>query len=1098
MTSPSVLPSDAREHWRQLLRCGIDDAGVPADRIRPERLGNERAEQPIRVTGDVFDRLDRVSGGGRFLQYTILNAALKVSLRRHSAATRIAVGSPLRRGTGETQARTLPTIDSVRGSEPFHALLERVRETLLAAYANQNVDPQALLAELDWKTSVSRHPFFDLVLRLDAIHGPIGSGEHDMEIDLHHADGGLAGTLRYRAAMWDRGSMQAFWARFETTLGQLLHAPHRPVGAAEGLPAEQRAALLRAAKGPDCDRSLTTLHELVLARAEQTPNAVAIQSMVDGQVIPGHTYRGLVEAARHLAGALAGGGAAPGAVVAVALGRGPELIPSLLAVLMTGAAYLPLDPEGPAQRRRLMLQRANVRIAIANSTSRAAIEADVATVVSPADGGPPFVAVDVSADSPAYVIFTSGSTGEPKGVLVPHRGVANYVCWACDTYDYRPQRAVPLHGAIDTDLCVTALWAPLVAGAPVLLLEEGLGTDPLAEALRLKGGLGVVKLTPMHLTALSYGMSDNTHEPPNCLVVGGEVFRTSLASMWLRHDVPQAIYNEYGPTETTVGSTVHRVDALLEHETVPIGRPIDNTRAYIVTHDGQLAPRGVVGELQIGGWGVANGYVGRPDLTADRFVPDPFASEPGARLYRTGDLARDAGDGILHFLGRDDDQVKIRGHRVEPGEIAVVLEELDGIAEAVVLPRPTRGGVELVAYLVTAGQAQPMSVLRRALRQRLPDAMVPSRFIAVDSIPRHASGKVDRTALPSPEPVEFPPTDGQSPTTDVGGILTAIWSRVLEVPDVGLNDNFFELGGDSVLSVHVIAEARHAGLKLPLNDLFQFPTIAQLLPRVTLVEVAALARTPTDVTLPLLPIQRWWLRQGPREPFHFNQSLLLGVASDIDPGRLTQALQRVVDCHEALRTRYVKTSDGYVQTLPATTPHVVLGQLDVRALPPEARPQVLEDEATRWQRSISLDRGELVRAWLVTDGSDRARLLIVIHHLASDMASWTVFLSDLAHTWDTPDDALPPPALTPWAWAAMLQDAVAGGRFDDEIDDWTIGSDTRPAVPPSYAGEDPHGAVERSLAGGLSARLSAVPRAYPTTIEEILLAAAAATLAETH
>lgn len=1101
---PNVSAFEAREYWRGVLRPSLDDAALPTDRSRPPRLLLSRETLAVDLRGPTFARLLAVSGGGDFLLYAVLVAALGVCVRQHGGAPRVTVGSPMRRESDSEIARLLPIFAAIEPGKPFRELLVGVRQALLDAYACQQVDPLALLPELGRTHSENRHPFVDVVLRLDSLHGPIPRGQHDIEIDLRRTETGLEGELRFREALWDRATMVALFARYEANLAQLLADVEQPICRIDGLPAAEREALLRDARGPSVAAEAALLHELILARAQQDPDAPALvrrSSSGDGHGLETvRSYAQLLAAARGIAGALQAVGVVPGAIVGVVGRRDAALVEALLGVLMAGAAYLPLDGDGPPERLAAMLRQAKPTALLALESApllEATAEAVGAQVVRPADADASqhrAVGQDrIGAAHPAYLLFTSGSTGAPKGVLVGHHGVVNYLRWAVAQYRFDRERPTPWHGAIDTDLGITSLWGPLVAGGALLLVDDGHGVEALAELLHGGTALGVVKLTPTHLGALSYGSSTGTHDvPPSCLVIGGEALRASLAELWLRHDASSEVYNEYGPTETVVGSTVCRIgEASSESGLVPIGRPIANTRVHVLSEDLQLCPRGATGELFIGGAGVSHGYLGDPRLTAARFIPDPFADTPGQRLYRTGDLARDLGGGVLEFRGRCDEQLKIRGHRVELAEVEAALARLPGVREAVALARTIAQRTELVAYIVPAGRAGSLSAMRRELRQWLTEAMMPTHFVVIDAIPRQANGKLDRAALPKPQQPH-----GQSPRDDAGTdpvieALAEVWARVLGLPDVGPQDNFFDLGGDSILSVHVVAEARQVGLHVLLNDLFQFPTIAELAPRVRFERVEDERATPTDVELPLLPIQRWWLAQQPAEVNHFNQSLLLRLSDDVDLARVERALDKLVARHDALRVAFREHADGWTQRLSRERVQLELGVVDLAALSGPARRHALAHEATRWQASMNIGAGELVRAVVFTGVAERPLLLLCIHHLAADAATWSVLLGDLARAFDDPEASLSPPSLSPWAWAEALAARVEAGEFVEarRIAQQlaTLESARIPASGTPGAGM---GLLDRSYTSEASHRVIAdVSASYPIRLDELLLAA---------
>ncbi len=433
-----------------------------------------------------------------------------------------------------------------------------------------------------------------------------------------------------------------------------------------------------------------------------------------------------------------------------------------------------------------------------------------------------------TAEHLAYVIYTSGSTGRPKGVMVTQRGLVNYLSWCVAAYDVAAGQGALVHSSIAFDLTITGMFAPLLVGRPVRLLPDELGPEALHAALAEQHDLSLVKLTPAHLDLLREWIApERAAGRARAFIIGGEQLLAESLRFWQAHAPATILVNEYGPTETVVGCCVYVAPPEARAGAVPIGRPIANTRLYVLDRHMQPAPIGVPGELYIGGAGVARGYLGQPGLTAERFVPDAFGAEPGARLYRTGDLARYAADGNLEFLGRRDQQVKLRGFRIETGEIEAALLLHPAVRAAAVLLRDTPAGAQLVAYLAPA--EAPADELRAFLKQRLPEYMLPGAYVPLGALPLTPNGKLDREALPAPEPAARHDGAYVAPRNPAEERLAAVWAEVLGLERVSVHDNFFALGGHSLLAAQMIGRARRAlGANLTLRALFEAPTIAGL------------------------------------------------------------------------------------------------------------------------------------------------------------------------------------------------------------------------------------------------------------------------------
>jgi amino acid adenylation domain-containing protein len=565
------------------------------------------------------------------------------------------------------------------------------------------------------------------------------------------------------------------------------------------------------------------------AQVERTPEAVAVVCK-DEQL----TYRRLNDRANQLAHKLVSLGAGPNALVGICVERSPEMIVSLLAVLKSGAAYVPLDPSYPAERLAFMLEDAKVAVLLTQSGLLEKL---------PHYAGPKFcldtdrklfeteptlnLATELNSDNLAYVIYTSGSTGKPKGAMINHRGLANYLSWCTEAYAVADGCGAPVHSSISFDLTVTSVFAPLMAGRSVFLLSEGI--EALAEALLARKNYSLVKITPAHLRALAELIPANEIAGRvRALIIGGEALHFESLPFWRQHAPRTRLINEYGPTETVVGCCVYEVAASDPGSgPVPIGLPIANTNLHVLDEDMQTVSPGKAGELFIGGDGVGMGYLNQTELTQERFISSPFSENE--RLYRSGDIARRLPDGNLEYLGRDDDQVKIRGFRIELGEIESALKQHARVVDcAVVVCEDAPSEKQLAAFFVTEDDNLGAHDLTDYLRTSLPDYMVPTTFVSLDALPLTINGKIDRLALAALPIHTEEKSDFVEARTETEKTLANIWAEVLKVRAVSIDDNFFDLGGDSILGTLILARAARAGLRLSPMQLFTHQTIAGL------------------------------------------------------------------------------------------------------------------------------------------------------------------------------------------------------------------------------------------------------------------------------
>ena len=722
---------------------------------------------------------------------------------------------------------------------------------------------------------------------------PDNAAKFDLRLLAIGEESGLLLVFEYATDLFDRATVARLAGHFETMLDAIVADPEQPVSRLPLLSEQEKRRILF-----DWNQTREEyprekcLHELFQDQAARSPEAVAVE--FEGGSL---TYRELARNAGRLARYLQGLGVRPGVLVGLCVPRSLEMAVGLLGVLEAGGAYVPLDPTYPADRLTWMLADSGARVLLTVETLRDALpafsgrivrlDADRERIFSP-DAGPEIPeGPGATPEDLAYVMYTSGSTGRPKGVMIPHRGLVNYLSWCLRAYDVAEGSGAPVQSSLSFDLTVTGLYAPLLCGRRVRLLPEGF-TEELGRVLREEGGFSLVKMTPARLDLLTQQLQD--HDVSGCaraLVIGGEPLRAESLGLWRDRSPQTAVFNEYGPTETVVGCCVYRV----RHDdprtgSIPIGRPIANTRLYVLDPHGEPVPIGIAGELYIGGDGVATGYWNQPDRTAERFVPDPFGSA-GGRLYKTGDRARYRADGNLEFLGRADDQVKIRGFRVELGEVEAALRGHPSVrdAAAAVVEDAARDR-RLVGYVVPQdGPAWSAEAVRKHLLARLPEFMVPAALVPIPAIPLTKNGKVDRKALPAADFASRPVEEGYEPPQDALELhLVKIWESLLHTAPIGCDDDFFDLGGHSLLAVRLFAEIEKAtGRKLPLATLFRAPTVRQIadllrdgggpLRQASLVPIQARGSRPPFYCVHaagggVLPYRALSQRLGPDQPFY--------------------------------------------------------------------------------------------------------------------------------------------------------------------------------------------------------------------------------------
>ena len=839
------------EYWTERFRALPPVLDIPGDRPRPAVQSYRGGVHLHRLPAPLLEDMRQLSRREGATPFMVFLAAFQTLLYRYSGLDDIVVGvGNANRPRRELEAlvgffiNTLPMRADLSGNPTFRELLAQVRTTTLDSYAHQDLPFERLLESVNVERRLSHNPLFQTMVFYQnfpdpGLHLPgltlmpvptenahSGTARADLSIFASEHDDGLRMLLEYATDLFDVETMQGFARHLETLLTAAVADPDRRIDEIVILPEDERRRML--VEWNDTARALpeqATLHGLFEAQVARTPQAVAV---VQGDSVVRYTE--LDAQAEAVAARLRAHGVGPGAMVGLYLERTPRMLAALLGVLKSGAAYVPLDPGFPRERIACMLEDAAAPVVIADGAIAAQVPPGVHAMLHIEDaldgtGDGVDAIVSAGADDTAYVLFTSGSTGRPKGVRVPHRATVNFLASMARAPGLGPDDTLCAITTLSFDIALLELMLPLTVGARVALADRATASEGEALA-RL---LDRVDATVMQATPATWRMLLDAGwrgRPGMRMLCGGESLPRELADRLL--GCGSELWNVYGPTETTVWSTIDRVQP--GTGAVGIGRPIDNTEIYVVDARLQPVPAGVPGELLIGGFGVAQGYLDRPELTHEKFIADPFGVRTGGRLYRTGDLARWRRDGALDVIGRIDHQVKLRGFRIELGEIESVLLARDDVAEAVVVCREDRpGDKRLVAYVVpAAGAASDVAALRATARERLPEYMVPSAWVVLERMPLTPNGKVDRRALPAPEGNDVAEDTYVAPVSAEEIALAELWADVLGKPRVGLHDNFFDLGGHSLLANQLVSRMqKRFGGDIGLRMVFEAPTVAQ-------------------------------------------------------------------------------------------------------------------------------------------------------------------------------------------------------------------------------------------------------------------------------
>ncbi|MEK6426028.1 MAG: amino acid adenylation domain-containing protein, partial [Burkholderia gladioli] len=1116
---------DAGERARQLAywrdQLGHDDhvLSLPADRPRGALASYRAQALPIALPAGVGERVRRFAQRHNATPFMVLLAAFDAVLYRHSGQTDIRVGVPI---ANRERPEIAPLIGffvntqvlraGLDGQTPLGALLAQVRTHALDAQAHQDLPFDVLVDALQPERSLSHTPLFQVMfnhqkedaralagwpgLQVGTFMAEGGEAQFELKLDtVERGDGDWSATLTYAGDLFDRETIERFGRHYVAILTQLLDAPATRVGDVALLDERERGDLLALSRVDRAYAEQRPVHEVIRAQVEATPDAVAVEFGSEAL-----TYRELDARANRLAHRLMSLGVGAETRVGIAVERSVEMVVGLLAILKAGGAYVPLDPEYPQDRLAymiedsgvaLLLTQSHVRVALPVPSGLSALDLDTLDLSSESDEDPG-VAVDV--ENAAYVIYTSGSTGRPKGAVNRHVALTNRIVWMQEAYQLDATDTVLQKTPFSFDVSVWEFFWPLMVGAKLAVAKPGDHRDParLVELIRTHDVTTLHFVPPMLQAFVAH---DDAALCTNLkrIVCSGEALPAELANRALDLLPNLGVFNLYGPTEAAIDVT--HWTCVAGADNVPIGRPIANLQTYVLDDALNLAPRGVAGELYLGGIGLARGYLNRPGLTAERFVADPFGRN-GERLYRTGDLARWNAEGALEYLGRIDHQVKIRGFRIELGEIESQLTAQAEVREAVVTAQTGAGGARLIGYVTAAeGETIDVPTLRAKLGETLPDYMVPSVLMVLEAMPLNPNGKVDRKLLPKPEAESA--VAYAAPEGDAEQALAALWADVLGVAQVGRHDNFFELGGDSILSLQIVARAREAGWKVTPRQLFERQTVALL---AQAAQRAAPAATQADVEqgeVALLPIQRWFFDAPVANRHHWNQAVLLEGEQPLEAAALSTALATLVAHHGALRLRFAQAASGAWRQSYGTheSASAQAAMLWEREAADTAQAEALCEAA---QASLNLQDGPLLRAVLIRLPSGAWRLLLVVHHLAVDGVSWRILLDDLQSAYAQARDgrriALPSNGTSYRAWSARLADPAMQEAAAATLPYWQAVLDTPAAIP----ADRPLGAntagTQRIASVALTpeatrALLQEVPSAYRTQINDVLLTA---------
>ncbi|MGG4442605.1 tyrocidine non-ribosomal peptide synthetase TycB [Brevibacillus fortis] len=1094
---------------------------VPTDFPRPAVKSFEGDQIVLTTDRPLLEALHALAAETKTTLFMVLLAAYNVLLSKYTGQDDIVVGTPI---SGKTRAELEPIVgmfvntlairNKPTAEKTFKEFLMEVKQNALDAYDHQDYPLESLVEKLGIQRDPGRNPLFDtmFILQTDELYrktlgqltyqpyestSALAISKFDMSFHLTERETDLLLRLEYSTKLFRRDTVDRMSNHFMQILRNVTAEPEKQLQAIEMLTAEEKQLLLVEFNHTDREyKEDQTIQQLFEELAASTPDQTAIV-FEENQM----TYQELNERANQLATVLRERGVGPSQIVVMMVERSLEMVIATLAILKAGGAFLPVDPDYPEERIRYMIEDSQAKLVLTHShlihkVSSQADIIDLGDAHSYSSQADNLFCINKPSDL-AYIIYTSGTTGNPKGVMLEHKGAANLQALFKNQFGVTPQDRPGHFASISFDASVWDMFMALLTGATLYIISRDTINDfRKFEEYVHKNGITILTLPPTYAIYLEPDRMPSLR----ILITAGSSASTALVEQWKEK---VTYINGYGPTENTICATLWKA---LPHEpvgqTITIGKPVQNTKLYIVDEQMQLKTVGQMGELCISGVGLARGYWNRPELTAEKFVDNPFV--PGEKMYRTGDLAKWLPDGNIEYLGRIDHQVKVRGHRVELGEVESVLLRYETIIEAAAITHlDDHGQPYLCAYYVANGEASPAQ-LREFMGKELPNYMVPSFFVQLDKMPLTPNDKIDRKALPKPSHEENMGREYDAPQSELEQLLATVWAEVLGIKQVGLKDNFFELGGDSIKAIQVSTRLHASGWTLAMKELFQYPSIEQVVVHV-IPNNRESDQGVVEGAIILTPIQKWFFERNFTDRHHWNQAVMLFREDGFDPGLVQQAFYKIVEHHDALRMIYRQENETITQINRALTgERFRFHSYDLKDHANSVA-HILE-LSDHFQSSIDLEQGPLVHLALFST-KEGDHLLIAIHHLVVDGVSWRILFEDFSSTYSqalhNQEIVLPKKTDSFKDWSAQLQNYAESDELLREASYWHNLELTTTAekLPTDFVTADRKQKHTRTVKVELTAQetenlLRHVHHAYHTEMNDLLLTALGLTVKE--
>ena len=999
-------------YWKEKLE-GVTALQLPTDKPRPAIQSTKGSASRFAIPKELSDRLHQLSKQEGTTMFMTLLASINILLQKYSGQEDICIGSPVANRTqAETEGligffvNTLALRSEVKGEQSFRELLQQVKTTTMGAYDHQDLPFEKVVEAVVKERDLSRTPLFQVLFVLQNTTGnpalelgglelrgeatPSQTAKFELTFSINETATGLHCSIEYNTDLYKASTIGRMVGHYVELLQSIVSNPGEKVSKLQMLTKQEEEQLTKEFNNTKADyRKDKTVTQLIEEQAQKTPDRTAV--VYEDEAL---TYKELNERSNQLASYLRKRGVGAETLVPVCVERSKEMLVAILGILKSGGAYVPIDPEYPQDRMTYMLEDTGAKLIVSSKASKDKLPEQQQTTIISIDRDWEQVEkeskdnldIEVAPESLAYIIYTSGSTGKPKGVMIEHKNASAFISWCQQEFREDTFEVLFAGTSMCFDLSVFEFFYPLTVGKRIRILENGLD---ISKHLSTETKILTNSVPTVIESLLKEGVDISNISSIN---MAGEPIPSFVHQ---NIDTKRIVVrNLYGPTEDTTYSTIYH---LHKEQPLLIGKPISNTFVRIINKEGNLVPIGVPGEICLGGAGLARGYLNRKELTSEKFTRDSFVQEKKSRLYKTGDLGKWLEDGNIEYLGRLDNQVKIRGYRIELGEIENVIQQSGLVNQAVVIAHANESGTKrLVGYIVPKNSFTKDG-LSTYLHSKLPEYMVPAIWVELENLPQTSNGKIDRKSLPDPDVNELLTNKYVAPKSEIEQNLAEIWKELLGIERIGMEDNFFELGGDSILTIQVVSRARRLGYELQPKDIFIYQTIGRLTQ--ALGERSKVVITGEQGYLSgfsgLLPIQQWYLQSEPKEISHFNQSVFLKIDKSIEISLLQQAIEKIINHHDALRFRYFKSGNEWQQEYGNAQGKIIIENID--SVNDDQMTSILKDIADKHQQSLDIEKGDLLRVVLMkTSVADKYnRLLIIIHHLAIDGISWRILMEDL-------------------------------------------------------------------------------------------------------